>query len=153
MIFSVAFSNDKLILKVVAQSEALLGLVALGPEFVSQNEHDGRIECDVIFPLGFTSISEEEMEAEMKLDDTFGAEDELDEENVEKQAESSQVEETPAAEPAAEPPLEFELELEPEFAADQGSALESALKQIPEHEPNPEPESKPVPDSEAIEQF
>lgn len=63
---------DKLILKVVAQSEALLVLAELQPDFVSQNENDGRIEGDVIFPLGYTSISEEEMEAEMEADDAFG---------------------------------------------------------------------------------
>lgn len=59
------FRSDKLILKVVAQSEALLILAELEPEFVSQNDNDGRIESAVIFPLGYTSISEEEMEAEM----------------------------------------------------------------------------------------
>lgn len=63
---------DKLILQVVAQSEALLVLAELEPDFVSQNENDGRIESDVIFPLGYTSISEEEMEAEMEVDEVFG---------------------------------------------------------------------------------
>lgn len=55
-----------------------MALVGLDPEFVSQNEHDGRDECDVIFPLGYVSISEEEAEAEMKfeglLDDDEGEE-------------------------------------------------------------------------------
>lgn len=65
-------------MKVIANTEALLALVGLDPEFVSQNEHDGRDECDVIFPLGYVSISEEEAEAEMKfeglLDDNEGEE-------------------------------------------------------------------------------
>lgn len=66
--FVLFFSNDKFILKVIANTEALLALVGLDPEFVSQNEHDGRDECDVIFPLGYISISEDEAEAEMKFE-------------------------------------------------------------------------------------
>lgn len=53
-------------MKVVAQSEALLVLAELEPYFISQNDNDGRIESAVIFPLGYTSISEDEMEAEME---------------------------------------------------------------------------------------
>lgn len=55
-------------MKVVSSTEALLSLVDLEPEFISQNEHDAQIECDVIFPLGYVSISEEEAEAEMKFE-------------------------------------------------------------------------------------
>lgn len=51
----------------MSNTEALLALVELEPEFVSQNENNGRIECDVIFPLGYTNFSEEEMEADLKL--------------------------------------------------------------------------------------
>ena len=103
------FSNDKFILKVIANTEALLALVGLDPEFVSQNEHDGRDECDVIFPLGYVSISEEEAEAEMKfeglLDDDEGEEgkaaeeDELDiESKVDSTAPNDEVESVAATE-------------------------------------------------------
>lgn len=54
----------------------------LGPEFVSQNEHDGQAECDVIFPLGYTNMTEEQAEAELELDAAFG-EPAVDAENLE----------------------------------------------------------------------
>lgn len=54
-------------MKVVSSSEALLALANMHPSYVSQNDVDAQKECDVIFPLGFTSVSEEEAEAEMML--------------------------------------------------------------------------------------
>lgn len=78
-------------MKVVANTEALLALVELEPEFVSQNEHDARLECDVIFPLGYVSLSEEEMEAELKLDGLLPEDEEDGEEN--KGTEEGEVEE------------------------------------------------------------
>lgn len=80
--FMFFFSDDKMILKVVSNSEALLALVELEPEFVSQNEHDAQIEGDVMFPLGYVSVSEEEFEANMKLDDEdpFGEDPDQNEE-------------------------------------------------------------------------
>lgn len=62
-----------------SNTEALLALVDLQPEFVSQNENDAQSECDVIFPLGYVSISEEEAEAELKMGEMFGEADGADE--------------------------------------------------------------------------
>lgn len=100
-------------MKVIANTEALLALVGLEPEFVSQNEHDGRNECDVIFPLGYVSISEEEAEAEMKfeglLDEDEGGEGEAAEEvkldiesNVDSTAPNDEVESIAATEDGKE---------------------------------------------------
>lgn len=75
--------DDKLILKVCSNTEALLALVDFDPEFVSQNEHDAQIECDVIFALGYVSISEEEAEAELKMDELYGEKNDEEEETEE----------------------------------------------------------------------
>lgn len=64
--------HDKLILKVCSSTEALLALVDFDPVFVSQNELDAQQQADVIFPLGYVSISEEEAAAELKMDEMFG---------------------------------------------------------------------------------
>lgn len=63
-------------LKVVSSSETLLMLADMDPNYVSQNEIDAQKECDIIFPLGFTSMSEEEAEAEMKLEGNLEEDDE-----------------------------------------------------------------------------
>lgn len=63
-------------LKVVSSSETLLTLADMDPDYVSQNDIDAQKECDVIFPLGFTSMSEEEAEAEMKLEGNLEENDE-----------------------------------------------------------------------------
>lgn len=59
-------------MKVIANSEALLALVDIDPEFVSQNEHDAKLECDVLFPLGYTNMSEEQAEEELQMAEMFG---------------------------------------------------------------------------------
>lgn len=82
-------------LKVVSSSEALLALADMDPSFVSQNEVDAQRECDVIFPLGFTSMSEEEAEAEMMLAGTLEPENEGEEHDG--SAEQNEVQEENAA--------------------------------------------------------
>lgn len=60
-----------MILKVCAGSEALLALADFDPVFVSQNEHDAKLECDVMFPLGYVSVTEEQAEAEYEMNQAF----------------------------------------------------------------------------------
>lgn len=79
-------------MKICSNTEALLALVDFDPEFVSQNENDAQIECDVIFPLGYVSISEEEAEAELLMDEMFGEKN--DDEN---ETEDGHIEEATAA--------------------------------------------------------
>lgn len=77
-----------MIFKVVSDSESLLALVLLDPVlYVSQHYVDARAECDVLFPLGYTTKSEEEAEAEIALAATL--EDEVIEEEDEESTKSS----------------------------------------------------------------
>lgn len=94
-----------------SNTEALLALVDLEPEFISQNEHDARLECDVIFPLGYSSISEEEAQAELEMNEIFdtkvegeeGAEGAEGVEGTEQIATAAVAPETSEAKPADEP--------------------------------------------------
>lgn len=56
-----------MIMKVCAGSEALLALADFDPVFVSQNDYDAVHECDVLFPLGYVNVSEEQAEAELEM--------------------------------------------------------------------------------------
>lgn len=72
------YRTDQLILKLVEDSDAVLMLSGLIPDYVSQNHIEGRIECEQFFPAGYRNSEEEEeeKEGEEKEDD-----DELDNEN------------------------------------------------------------------------
>lgn len=54
--------NDKLVLKVKEDSDALLMLAGLIPDYVSQNHIDGKEECGRCFPDGYKNAEEEEEE-------------------------------------------------------------------------------------------
>lgn len=54
--------SDSLVLKVKDDSDAVLMLAGLIPDFVSQNPDDGQIECKHFFPEGYKNIDEEEEE-------------------------------------------------------------------------------------------
>lgn len=56
--------NDKLVLKVNENSDVLLMLAGLIPDYVSQNDSDGKVECERFFPDGYENAEEEEVEKE-----------------------------------------------------------------------------------------
>lgn len=74
------YKNDKLLLKVDEGSDALLMLAGLIPDFVSQNETEGKIECAQFFPAGYKNGVEEELE-EVEVVDGDGDKVENDCEN------------------------------------------------------------------------
>lgn len=72
--------TDKLVLKVKEDSDALLMLAGLIPEYVSQNYSDGKEECERFFPDGYKNAEEDEEEEEVKQE-AEGDEKEEEEEN------------------------------------------------------------------------
>lgn len=82
------FRGDKLILQVCSNTEALLALVDLEPEFVSLNEHDAQMESDIIFPLGYVSLSEADAELELLDKKVDGVEETLNGQALKSEADS-----------------------------------------------------------------
>lgn len=67
---SIYCRNDKLILKVKDDSDALLMLAGLMPSHVSQNAREGTIECKNFFPDRYRNDEEvEESEEVEEIDD------------------------------------------------------------------------------------
>lgn len=120
-------------MKIVSSTEALLTLVDMEPEFISQNEHDAQIECDVIFPLGYVSISEEEAEAEMKFEGLL--EDDEEGEGGEGEKEGTEVKEGEGTE---------------EGKGMEGTELESIAESIAKTEDGGKSD-KETPEKEAVE--
>lgn len=55
-------------MKVKEESDALLMLAGLIPDYVSQNCSDGKIECERFFPDGYKN-AEEEKQKEAEVED------------------------------------------------------------------------------------
>lgn len=56
-------------MKVSEESDALLMLAGLMPDYISQNDVEGKIECEQFFPAGYKNAEEEEKEEEAEVEE------------------------------------------------------------------------------------